>query len=286
MQDIVKWLKKVEHLANEVYEQAASIYADDSEFNRFLKHLAEDEAWHFHVMGSAEAYFLKNESILSAIAVDQEIKDKILNYFIHLKARLDQNSILKNELIEKIVEVEFSEWNDIFYYIVDVLKEKTKEFKYPAARIQAHIKGIEYFLEKTEVRSEVLDKIASLPPVWVENILIVDDEQMIADLLKALLNRSGNIDVAHDGQEAMALIERKFYKLILSDIDMPKMDGLSLFNKAVAKYPKLKNRFLFMTGSVSPEKQAFFDEHNLQCIEKPMHINALREEVAKIVLSN
>lgn len=154
-----------------------------------------------------------------------------------------------------------------------------------AAKIQAHIKKIEHFIGSIEKRPEVLKKITELPPVWVENILIVDDDEMIKHLIKALLNRSGNIDLADNGKEALKLIEKKFYKLIISDVDMPIMDGLSFFREAVIKFPKLKNRFLFITGYVSVQKESFFNENNLKYLTKPMKINMLREEASKIILS-
>jgi CheY-like chemotaxis protein len=285
MKKIINWLREIEHLANEVYEIAASIYADDPKFKRFLEHNAEDEAWHYHVMGSASEYLESTPKIIPAISVNKGKNGKIIKNFSEMKVGLEQNTLSKDELIEKIIEVELSEWNDVFLYVVNVLKEKTNEFKYPAARIQAHIKRIEGFLKTVENRTEILKKIAALPPIWVENILIVDDQEVITVLLKGLLNRSGNIDVAHNGQEAMKLIERKFYKLIISDVDMPIMDGLSLFKEAVVKFPKLNNRFLFMTGDLSPEKQEFFDENRVTCLEKPMQIQVLKEEATKIILS-
>jgi len=130
-----------------------------------------------------------------------------------------------------------------------------------------------------------LKKITELPHLWVENILIVDDEQIITNLLKVLLNRSGNIDVAHNGQEALKLIEEKYYKLIVSDINMPIMDGLSLYKEAIAKFPKLKTRFLFMTGGLSSENQAFFSENQIKYLTKPVEINLLRKVASEIILS-
>lgn len=165
------------------------------------------------------------------------------------------------------------------------MKDKSSAFKYPAARIQAHVKEIENFLNSVERNPDVLKKITELPPIWIENILVVDDQEMITDLIQSLLNRSGNIDVANNGKEALNLIVNKYYKLIVSDIDMPVMDGLSFYNEAVKKYPSLKNRFLFMTGDLSPERQAFFIEKRVKYLAKPMDISVLREEAAKIIIS-
>ncbi|MDR4497633.1 MAG: response regulator [Candidatus Scalindua sp.] len=285
MNDIIEWLREVEYLANKVYLKAASIYAGHPELRKFLEDIAEDEAWHYYVMGSAKEYFASIPDLVPVISVDKETREKIIECFTGLQAGLEENILSIDELIMKIVEVELSECNDIFLYVVNLLKEKNNEFKDVAPKIQAHIKKIEYFLETIDGGSEALKKITELPPLWVENILIVDDEQIITNLLKALLNRSGNIDVAHNGQDALKLIEKKYYKLIVSDINMPIMDGISLYKEAVAKFPKLSTRFLFMTGGLSTKNQAFFMENQIKYLTKPVEINLLRKVASEIILS-
>ncbi len=285
MIEITKWLRGIEKLASEVYTQAASIYADDPKLKKFLEDLAEDEAWHYHIMGSAKEYLASTPAIAPAISVDKKTSDEIIGGFTDIQVSLEKNTLTVDELLKKIVKVEFSEFNDIFLYVVNLLKDKTGEFKYPAARIQAHIKKIQSFLENSDIGPDALKKITELPPLWVENILIVDNEQIVTDLLKAILSSSGNIDVAHNGKEALGLIERKYYKLIISDTSMPIMDGPSLYKEAVAKFPKLINRFLFITGDVSNKWQAFFCENRVKYLAKPMEINILREVASKIILS-
>jgi len=285
MKKLARWLREVEHIANDMYLNAATVYADDPQFKAFLEHIAEDEAWHYHVMGSAAEYFNSTSPPVPVISVDKETSDKVINFISDINERLEKKTISKEEFIEKIVEAEFSEWNDIFLYVVNILKEKTNEFKYPVIKIQGHIKKIVQFLEETGNHSVVLKKLRTLPPVWTENILIVDDEEMITTLIKSLLNREGNIDVANNGEEALNCLEKKFYKLVISDIDLPKMDGLSFYKKSVAKFPTLKKRFLFMSGDLSPERKAFFDENHLKYLSKPMKIKVLREAASEIILS-
>ena len=285
MKEIIKWLKEIEHLAGEMYQQAAVIYASDDNLREFLEDNAEDEAWHYHVMGSAESFLESEPDFSPAITVDEKTNEKIIGQITAITDGLAQNTISRDELITRIVGLELSEWNYLFIYAVNFLKDKSSEFKYPVARIQAHINDIEYFLETVEKRPDALKKLKELPAIWVENILIVDDDEMIGDLMKALLNPSGNIDIAVNGEEALKLMETKYYKLIVSDIDMPIMDGITLYNEAVDKYPDLNHRFLFMTGYLSPERQAFFDQKQLKYMAKPMDINVLREEAAKILSS-
>ncbi len=285
MKHIVNWLRKIEHVAYELYSNAAVFYDKDTNLKEFLDHLAEAEAWHYHVMGSAKEFLTSISDIVPAISVDKQTSDKILNSFAYVKNGVEQRTLLRDQLIDKIIELELSEWNDIFLYVVNVMKTISNEFKYPLASIQAHIKEIEYFLEKTEGRPESLRKIKQLSPIWVENILIVDDEPMITQLIQALLKNSGHIDIADNGESALKLMMEKYYKLIITDIDMPVMDGLTFYKEAIRRFPDSKKRFLFMSGAMTPGRELFFKNESLRYLAKPMEIMALRNEASKIIIS-
>jgi hypothetical protein len=66
---IVKWLRKIEHQANEVYMRAADLYVDDPKLWKFLEHSSEDEAWHYHVMGSAADFLSSASEVIPAISI-------------------------------------------------------------------------------------------------------------------------------------------------------------------------------------------------------------------------
>lgn len=60
------------------------------------------------------------------------------------------------------------------------------------------------------------------------NILVVDDEKLIVKGIKFSLEQEGmSVDVAYDGEEALRLAKEKEYSLILLDVMLPKIDGLS-----------------------------------------------------------
>ena len=60
-------------------------------------------------------------------------------------------------------------------------------------------------------------------------ILIVEDEEMIADIISAGLTRTGyQCECVYDGAEAAGLLEEKRYDLILLDIMLPGADGYEL----------------------------------------------------------
>lgn len=57
-------------------------------------------------------------------------------------------------------------------------------------------------------------------------ILVVDDEQAIADIIKFNFEREGyGVDIAKDGLEALNFVKNNTYSLILLDIMMPKLNG-------------------------------------------------------------
>jgi len=64
-------------------------------------------------------------------------------------------------------------------------------------------------------------------------ILIVDDEDNIRKVLKGLLNKNGFKDIvdAADGKEAYEILQDENIDLVISDLNMPKMNGLELFDR-------------------------------------------------------
>lgn len=64
-------------------------------------------------------------------------------------------------------------------------------------------------------------------------ILVVDDEMSIVEVLKALLMREGyEVDTASNGNEALEKLRSKSYALMISDIRMQPLDGISLLKEA------------------------------------------------------
>jgi response regulator NasT len=70
-------------------------------------------------------------------------------------------------------------------------------------------------------------------------VLIADDEPVVAEGLRVRLGREGHevVGVAYDGLEAVALAEVLRPDLILLDIKMPKLDGITAAERIMAARP-------------------------------------------------
>ncbi len=71
-------------------------------------------------------------------------------------------------------------------------------------------------------------------------VLVVDDQPAAAQFLRLLLEQQGHeVALAANGVEALALLEQHAYDLVLSDLDMPEMDGLELMHRVRQRWPDL-----------------------------------------------
>jgi CheY-like chemotaxis protein len=66
----------------------------------------------------------------------------------------------------------------------------------------------------------------------IYKVLIVDDEEDICDIIESNLNDIGidSVDVAHSGTEAINLVSKNQYDLVISDVKMEEMNGIEFFH--------------------------------------------------------
>ncbi|MCG7535577.1 response regulator [Pseudoalteromonas sp. OOF1S-7] len=78
-------------------------------------------------------------------------------------------------------------------------------------------------------------------------ILVVDDMTPMRHVMISMLRRLGftDIDEATDGKRALELLDNKIYQLVVSDLNMPHVDGLTLIHE-IRSRPTLKDLKLLM----------------------------------------
>ena len=89
-------------------------------------------------------------------------------------------------------------------------------------------------------------------------ILVVDDEDPILELVTKVLKGDYEVDTARDGVEALDKLQQSKYNILLTDIVMPNMDGLTLLKQARELDPFIQ--VIVMTGYASVEM-------TLECLE-------------------
>jgi two-component system chemotaxis response regulator CheY len=117
-------------------------------------------------------------------------------------------------------------------------------------------------------------------------VLVVDDFPTMRRIVKNLLKQIGfeNIDEAEDGMQALNKLKSGNYGLVVSDWNMPNMEGIDLLKNIRQEAEPLKNiPFLMVTAEAEKEKvieaiKAGVDNY----IVKPFTAEVLKEKLEKI----
>ncbi|MBI5970273.1 MAG: response regulator [Deltaproteobacteria bacterium] len=106
-----------------------------------------------------------------------------------------------------------------------------------------------------------------------KKVLVVEDDSVIRDLLIEVLNAAGyETDMAEDGAAGLDKIKKHVYDLIISDIYMPVLGGISMYINAVWENAGLRERFLFITGNTSDDAKAIITQMDIKYLMKPFKI--------------
>ncbi len=84
-------------------------------------------------------------------------------------------------------------------------------------------------------------------------VLLVDDEKGIRFLLsEALLHRGFEVSLARDGQESLEKLKEDRFDLVITDINMPRLDGVSMV-KSMQQTGR-EEKIIIMTGNPSDRR--------------------------------
>ncbi|OUR93809.1 hypothetical protein A9Q81_15170 [Gammaproteobacteria bacterium 42_54_T18] len=249
-----------------------------------------------------------SESILAVAKSGQEAIDKVKDYHDRGEAfdlvimdwkmpkmdGIEASKIIKNELkitnIPEILMVSAYDKND--------------------AKSLCESVGIEHFLEKPVSPSSLLNAIKStinqknkpyiiteahtpkdtsnIPNMSGSCVLLVEDNAINRQVAIGFLSETGiTIDIAEDGKVALEKTEKNHYDLILMDIQMPVMDGLSA-SIEIRKLPERDRLPIIamtahaMAADREKTKSAGMDDH----ISKPISPNELYQKMTSFIHSN
>jgi two-component system chemotaxis response regulator CheY len=119
-----------------------------------------------------------------------------------------------------------------------------------------------------------------------KNILIVDDSASVRQVVSITLRQAGyDVIEGHDGKDALSKLTGQKVHLIISDVNMPNMDGISLV-RAVKQLPTYKFTPIVMltTESQEAKKREGQEAGAKAWILKPFKPDQLLSVVQKLVL--
>lgn len=283
MKDIIEWQIDVEKKLGGFYRYAASVFREDKKIADFLNRLADDEFGHVRVMKDAAELIKDDPKYSPVITLDKTTKEKIEAPFNEKRKILSKGELSNEELVDFIVTMEFLELNDIFMYVVNSLKEWNREFMHIAAKMQKHKDGIEKFILSLPFGEKYMSRIRELPQVWQKKILVVEDSTLVIQMLSAIFKKEFIVDIAENGEEALKKVNEQYFDVIVSDINMPSLNGIDFYYRAAKQDPDIGERFLFFTGVINSKLADFFSANNLRNLQKPASIKKLRQTVVDIV---
>jgi signal transduction histidine kinase len=138
--------------------------------------------------------------------------------------------------------------------------------------------GASFFMELpvggTHVRP--MEAVASRPAPAVppgSRALVIEDEVALRTAVaEALADEGFTVESAADGEEALECVRERTYDVVVCDLKMPRVDGMTFFREISAKHPRMVRRLIFVTGT---EAERFLEECGCRWLAKPFRLRDL-----------
>jgi len=282
--DVVSWLESIEQFVGRLYTSAAKAFAHDKHFSSFLRRLAEDEQSHAEFMSMFSANLREKEKrFMLDIALDRKTRDCVEEPLKRFEDHLAGKCISKRRVVEFMARAESSELNPVFLYIVGKFGEINREAERMTADIQSHLSRIRDYINILPQDLKPSIDVGALPAVWEERFLVVDNHEPLRELVFSLLSRRGTVEAVAGGGDGLEKLREHFYNGIVSDIEMPGMDGFEFYQRAVEYDPKLEKHFLFYSADITPEREAYLKSNELRFLRKPFALGEFMDTVDQLL---
>jgi two-component system, NtrC family, response regulator AtoC len=114
-----------------------------------------------------------------------------------------------------------------------------------------------------------------------KQVLIVDDEPNLRKILSAQLTRDGyDVMIAEDGEQGLSMLKEHHIDMVITDLKMPKVDGMTLLKEALREDPELPVVMITAHGTVDTAVEAL-KSGAFDYLTKPFDKDEVRQIVAK-----
>jgi two-component system, OmpR family, aerobic respiration control sensor histidine kinase ArcB len=119
------------------------------------------------------------------------------------------------------------------------------------------------------------------------NVLVVDDKRINLQVISLMLKSAGcTVETASTGMDALKICEKTHYDVILMDIMMPMMDGITTMKELRKKHRNLSPVIAITANAMSGDKEKYIAEGFNGYITKPLTLDKLVFELKTIKMFN
>src|SRR5262245_31012922 len=115
-------------------------------------------------------------------------------------------------------------------------------------------------------------------------ILLVDDDvgvrTLLADMLEMLDHRA---EMADSGEEALTLLAARSYDVVVTDFQLPGMDGAELYRRIVEQWLNLARSVAFVTGRAPNDLGVRSGDAPVPILSKPFSFESLEAAISAVL---
>lgn len=117
-------------------------------------------------------------------------------------------------------------------------------------------------------------------------VLIVEDNAGVRGGLARFLERSGYyVQTVENGLAALAVVEGDRFDVVVCDVQLPFLDGMSFYDQLIDGHPEIARRTIFITAWVhEPQVRMFLDHVDRPYLEKPFRMSEMLNLIDRVAL--
>jgi len=107
-------------------------------------------------------------------------------------------------------------------------------------------------------------------------VLILDDDTALLSLLVDILDLRGyKVRTAGNGLDGLQHLDNDSFDVIISDIEMPVMDGCDFYRNLIERQPSMEGKVIFISAAKDDGIESFLKDSGCRHLEKPFKMDAL-----------
>lgn len=267
----------------EIFRAAAIYFSNDTVLSAFLDMVSAQE--------SQQAQFLDEIAGSGQIPPAEEMRlhlnaatlEELDTTFASIGKGIEERTLNREGILEYLVNLKSSPLHALFLYLVEGAAQCDEKFQPLKAETARHRQTIAAFLGGEPQGEAYLQRLNSLSLPRRKRILILDDDPVVANLMAILISPYGDVEVSNNGREALARFTGEPFDLIVSDYNMPEMNGMEFYHEAVSSVLEFHGAFLFYSGAFDEHFEQFARETGVPCLQKPSPINEIHDTVTRLL---